>query len=136
MSTDHTQSRPTRIQGRAALSSAATATVAALIVSTAGVVIQIVAGVDFPSVPPVLFILLIPAALVYFGRWRWAAIPAVLAGLFLTVGLFLSGESVRLFDAGLPGGAGGSVGLWVQTLAVAVAAVAGAVTTVQSYRDG
>jgi hypothetical protein len=136
MSTDHTQSRATRTQGRAALSSAAIATVAALIVSTAGVIVQIVAGVDFPTVPPVLFILLIPAALVYFGRWRWAAIPAVLAGLFLTIGLFMSGESVRLFDAGLPGGAGGAGGLWVQTLAVAVAAVAGAVTTAQSYRGG
>ncbi len=99
-------------------------------------IVQIVTGVDFPAVPPVLFILLIPAALVYFGRWRWAAIPAVLAGLFLTVGLFTSGESVRLFDASLPGGAGGSAGLWVQTLAVAVAAVTGAVTTVQSYRGG
>lgn len=69
-------------------------------------------------------------------RWRWAAIPAVLAGLFLTLGLFLSGESVRLFDTNLPGGAAGSVGLWVQTLAVAVAALTGAVTTAQNYREG
>jgi hypothetical protein len=135
--TENTRSRrPTRTWGRTALSSAATATVAALIVSTAGVIVQIVAGVDFPTVPPVLFILLIPAALVYLGRWRWAAIPAVLAGLFLTVGLFMSGESVRLFDASLPGGAVGSAGLWVQTLAAAVAAVTAAVTTVQSYRAG
>lgn len=137
MSTDYTHSRgPTRTHGRAALSAAATATVAALIVSAVGVIVQIVAGVEFPTVPPVLFILLIPAALVSFGRWRWAAIPAVLAGLFLTVGLFMSGESVRLFDASMPGGAAGSAGLWIQTLAVAVAAVAAAVTTVQNYRGG
>ena len=103
-------------------------------VATAGVVVQIVAGVEFPTVPPVLFLLLIPAALVCLGRWRWAAIPAVLAGLFLTVGLFLSGESVRLFDTDLTGGAAGSVRLWVQTVAVVVAAVAGAVTTAQRYR--
>jgi hypothetical protein len=136
--TEHIESRrPTRTWGRKALSSAATATVAALIVATAGVIVQIVAGVDFPTVPPVLFILLIPAVLVYVGhRWWWSAIPAVLAGLFLTVGLFLSGESVRLFDMNLPGGAGGSTGLWVQTLAVAVAAVTGAITTAQRYRGG
>ena len=41
---------------------------------------------------------------------------------------------MRLFDADLQGGAAGSVGLWVQTVAVAVAAVAGAVTTAQRYR--
>jgi uncharacterized membrane protein len=136
--TENTQSRrPTRTWGRTTLSSAATATVAALIVATAGVIVQILAGVDFPTVPPVLFILLIPAVLVYLGhRWWWSAIPAVLAGLFLTVGLFLSGESVRLFDTNLPGGAGGSAGLWVQTLAVAVAAVTGAITTAQRYRGG
>ena len=128
--------QPATLPGPAALSRAAAATVAAFVVATAGVVVQIVAGVDFPTVPPVLFILLIPAALVYFGRWRWAAIPAVLAGLFLTVGLFLSGESVRLFDTDGPGGAGGSAGLWVQTLAVAVAAVAAAATTAQRYRRG
>ncbi|MDN5913970.1 MAG: DUF1772 domain-containing protein [Pseudonocardia sp.] len=126
--------RPATSHGRTGLTRAAATTVAALVVATAGVVVQMIAGVDFPTVPPVLFILLIPAALVYFGRWRWAAIPAVLAGLFLTIGLFLSGESVRLFDTGLQGGAPGSVGLLAQTVAVAVAAVAGAVTTAQRYR--
>jgi hypothetical protein len=133
--TEYTHSgQPATSHGRAVLSQAAATTAAALVVAAAGVVVQIVAGVDFPTVPPVLFILLIAAALAYFGRWRGAAIPAVLAGLFLTVGLFLSGESVRLFDTDLQGGAAGSVGLWVQTVAVSVAAVAGAVTTTQRYR--
>lgn len=133
--TENTHSgQPATSRRRAVLSRAAATTVAALAVAAAGVVVQLVAGVDFPTVPPVLFILLIPAALAYFGPWWWAAIPAVLAGLFLTVGLFLSGESARLFDASLPGGTGGSVGLWVQTVAAAVAAVAGAITTAQRYR--
>lgn len=133
--TDYTPTgRSATSPGRAARSPAAATAVAALVVATAGVVVQLVAGVEFPTVPPVLFILLIPAALVYFGRWRWAAIPAVLAGLFLTGGLFLSGESVRLVDTDLQGGAAGAVGLWIQTVAVAVAAVAGAVTTAQRYR--
>lgn len=131
--TDHTQS-PAPARARAHLSTPATTTIAALIVAAAGVVVQIVGGVDYPTVPPVMFILLIPAALLYFGRWRWAAVPAVLAGLFLTLGLFTSGASARLVDANLPGGVGGSAGLWVQSLAVVVALVAGVVTTVQRYR--
>ena len=107
--TEHIESRrPTRTWGWKALSSAATATVAALIVTTAGVVVQIVAGVDFPTVPPVLFILLIPAVLVYVGhRWWWSAIPTR-AGRPRSSpsGSSWSGESVRLFDMNLPGGVG------------------------------
>jgi hypothetical protein len=114
------------------LSSSAKTAVAGLLVATAGVVIQIVSGVDFPTIPPVFFILLIPAALVAFGRWRWTPVTAVLAGIFLNVGLFLSGESDRLFDW-QP--AGGSVGLWVQTVAVVIAAVAGAIALVHNYRS-
>lgn len=53
-------------------------------------------------------------------------------GLFLSVGLFLSGESDRLFDWDL---VGGSVGLWVQTCGAVVAGAAGAVAVVQNYRS-
>ena len=113
-------------------------TVASLIVAVAGVVIQIVSGHDYlahgpsePPVPPVFFILLIPAALIAFGRWRWTPAIAVLAGLFLTFGLFASGASHRLFD---PSRLGDSVGLWVQTLAVIVAEIAGVIATVHNYR--
>ena len=115
-------------------------TVASLIVAAAGVVIQIVSGHDYTAhasdewaspVPPVFFFLLIPAALIAFGRWRWTPAIAVLAGLFLTFGLFASGASHRLFD---PSRLGDSVGLWVQMLAVIVAAIAGVIATVHNYR--
>jgi hypothetical protein len=102
-----------------------------LIVAAAGVVIQIVSGHDYPPVPPVFFILLIPAALIAFGRWRWTPAIAVLAGLFLTFGLFASGASHRLFD---PSRLGDSAGLWVQMLAVIVAVIAGVIATVHNYR--
>lgn len=115
------------------LSSTARLTVVSLIAATVGVVIQIISGVDFPTIPPVFFILLIPAGLVAFGRWRWTPVIATLAGLFLTIGLFLSGESVRLFDLSQ---FGGSVGLWVQTLGAVAAAVSGIRATIQNYRSG
>jgi hypothetical protein len=107
-------------------------TVASLVVATAGIVIQIISGADYPIVPPVFFILLIPAGLIAFGRWRWTPVTAVLAGLFLTFGLFASGESRRLLDANPPGDL---VGLWVQMLAVLVAAVAGIISTIHNYRS-
>lgn len=110
---------------------AAKVTVSALLAATAGVVVQIVAGVDFPPVPPVFFIQLVPAAFVYFGRWRWTPALAVIAGVFLIAGLFASGDAARLTDTGLPGGVGGSIGLWVQMIAVVVATVAAGVAVVR-----
>jgi hypothetical protein len=107
-------------------------TVAGLVAGAAGVAIQIVSGAEYPTVPPVFFILLIPAALIAFGRWRWTPVTAVLAGLFLTFGLFASGESRRLLDSRQPGD---FLGLWVQTVAVIVAAVAGIITTIHNYRS-
>lgn len=115
------------------LSRAAKGAVVGLSGAMLGVLIQILAGVDFPTIPPVLFILLIPALLIVAAPWRWAPIPAVLAGLFLTVGLFLSGESARLFDRDE---VGGMAGLWVQTAFVAIAGVAAAMAVVQNYRGG
>ena len=103
--------------------------VAALMVAAVGVVIQIAAGHPYPTVPPVLFILLIPAGLIAFGRWRWAPVSAVLAGLFLTVWLIASGASGRLFDLRNPAD---SLGLWIQTLAVLAATAAALVSTIQT----
>src|SRR4051794_8553094 len=105
-------------------------TVAALVVAAVGVVIQIAAGHPYPTVPPVFFILLIPDGMIAFGRWRWAPVPAVLAGLFLTVGLFASGASGRLFDLTNPAD---SLGIWIQTVAVLAATVAATVSTTQNY---
>jgi hypothetical protein len=118
---------------QARLSPASKLTVATLLVSTAGVVIQMISGVDYPTIPPVFFILLIPAALTAFGPWRWTPALAVVASVFLTVGLFASGTSARLFTWGLIGGPGGSIGLWIQMLAVAVAGVAAVIATIQNY---
>jgi hypothetical protein len=116
-------------------SSADKVAVGGLIVAAAGVVIQIASGHPYPTIPPVFFILLIPAGLIAFGPWRWTPVTAVLAGLFLTFGLFASGEYVRLFDRSQVGQPGAPVGLWVQMLAVIVATVAAIIATVQNYRS-
>jgi len=104
--------------------------VTSLVIAAVGVVIQIASGANYPTVPPVFFILLIPAGLVALGRWRWAPIIAVLGGVFLTIGLFRSGASARLVDFNR---AGVASGLWIQALAVMVAVAAGLIATVQNY---
>ncbi len=116
---------------RIPLSMASKLTIFSLVAAAAGVVIMIVSGVDFPTIPPGLFILLIPAGLVAFGRWRWTPIIATLAGLFIFVGYFLSGSTVRLLDLSQ---FGAFIGLWLQFLASFVTVVAGIVATVQNYR--
>jgi hypothetical protein len=118
---------------RTSLSFAGKLIVVGSVVAAAGVVIQIASGAAYPTIPPVFFILLIPAGLVAFGRWRWTPVIAALGGLFLTTGLFLSGSSARLFDLSR---FGVSMGLWVQALAVFVATVAGIIATVQNYGKG
>ncbi len=107
-------------------------TVASLIAAAAGVVIQIVSGHDYPTIPPVFFILLIPAGLIAFGRWRWTPVIATLAGYFIFVSYFLSSSTVRLLDLSQ---FGAFIGLWLQFLASFVTVVAGFVAAVQNYRS-
>jgi len=116
---------------RLPLASADKLTVGALVVATAGVAIQIAAGAPYPTVPPAFFILLIPAALIGFARWRWAPLLAVLSGLFLTFGLFAAGQTGRLTN---PTSFADSFGLWMQTLAVLVATVGGVLGTRSNVR--
>lgn len=106
-------------------------TVTALLVAAAGFVIQIVSGVDVPTVPPGLVILLVAAALVAFAPWRWMPIVGVVVGLFLLVGFFASGAVVSLLE---PSQLGVFLGAWIQFLAVTIAVVAGIVAVSQNYR--
>jgi hypothetical protein len=117
---------------RSSLSPASKLTVAALLVAAAGFVIQIVSGVDVPTVPPGLVIMLVAAALVAFGPWRWTPVVGVVVGLFLLVGFFASGSVGSLLA---PDQSGVFVGAWVQFLAVIVTVVAGIVAAVQNYRS-
>ena len=103
-----------------------------LLVAAAGFVIQIVSGVDVPTVPPGLVIMLVAASLVAFLPWRWIPVVGAAVGLFLLVGFFASGAAGSLLD---PSRSGVFIGAWIQFVAVIVAVVAGIVAIVQNYRS-
>lgn len=115
---------------RLKLSCAGKLIAAGLFTAVAGVIAQIASGHPYPKVPPVFFILLIPACLVIFTRGRWTPIISIIAGLFLINGLFGSGAYIRLFTIT---NAGDSIGLWIQIIGVFVATFAGIVAIIQNY---
>jgi uncharacterized membrane protein len=117
---------------RSSLSLYGNLTVAALLVAAAGFVIQIVSGIEVPTIPPGLVVLLVTAAMVAFLPWRWTPVIGAAVGLFLLVGFFGSGAVGNLLD---PSRLGVFTGAWVQFLAVIAAVVAGIVATVQNYRS-
>jgi hypothetical protein len=103
---------------------------AGLIIAVLGVIIQIVSGHHYPKIPPVFFILLMPAALLIWVRWRWVPCLVVISAGFLVWGLFVSGAYVRLLNFNLPGD---TIGLWIQTIGDVLATIAGAIALVQNY---
>ena len=117
---------------RSSLLSASKLTVAALLVAAAGFLIQIVSGIEVPTVPPGLVILLAAAAMVALLPWRWMPIVGTAVGLFLFVGFFASGTVGNLLNLSR---LGVFIGSWIQFLAVIAAALAGIVATVQNYRS-
>ena len=113
------------------LSSAGKLTVAALLVAALGFTIQIFPGIDVPTVPPGLVILVVAATVVALLPWRWVPVVGAFAGLFLFVGFFASVAVGNLLD---PSRFGVLVGAWIQFLALIVAVAGGLVATIQNYR--
>ena len=113
------------------LSPASKLTVAALLVAALGFAIQIVSGIEVPTVPPGLVILVVAATVVALLPWRWVPVVGAFAGLFLFVGFFASGALGNLLD---PSRFGVLVGAWIQFLALIVAVAGGLVATIQNYR--
>jgi hypothetical protein len=113
------------------LSSASKLTVAALLVAALGFAIQTFSGIDVPTVPPGLVILVVAATVVALLPWRWVPVVGAFAGLFLFVGFFASGALGNLLD---PSRFGVLVGAWIQFLALIVAVAGGLVATIQNYR--
>ena len=115
---------------RSSLSSGGKVTVAALLVAAFGFVIQIFSGIEVPTVPPGLVILLVAAGLVALSPWRWIPALGIVVGLFMFVGFFPSGAVSNLFD---PSRFGVLVGAWIQFLAVIAVIVAGGGATTRNY---
>jgi hypothetical protein len=95
----------------------------ALLAAAVGIVLQIIGGAEYPAVPPGIVLLVVAAGIVAFAPSRWAPIAAVLAGAFLLVGMFAAGQAARLVDIDT---VLNTTGLWVQTVAVVIAIVTGA----------
>ncbi|TDB92995.1 hypothetical protein [Actinomadura sp. 7K534] len=102
-------------------------TVTGLVTGAVGLLIQKVAGVDMPPVPPGLVILLVVAALIVMTRWRWVLVLAVLGGLAELPGAVGSALDADAF--------GEIAGAAVRTGGAAVALVAGVVALVTAIRS-
>jgi hypothetical protein len=109
--------------------SARTWTVAGLLVGTAGIVAQKVAGVAMPAVPPGLVLMVVSAVLIVVTRWRWPVVVGSLAAV-AEVAAVLAGFG-KLTDFAEAGVAAAS---WVRLAGVLVAVGAGAVATIVAYR--
>jgi hypothetical protein len=104
-----------------------------LLVASAGFALQIISGIEAPTVPPGLIIMLAAAALVAFVQWRWIPLLASAAALFLIVGFFASGAVDNLLD---PSRLGVLIGAWVQLVALVVSAAAGIIAVIGRAPSG
>lgn len=94
---------------------------AGLLAAAAGTIIQILAGIDFPAIPPGLVTTLAAAALILLVRRWWVLAIGLLIAVWLTVGFFVSGTLPRVVDR-TPVDA--FAGLWIQVLGIVVTAIA------------
>jgi hypothetical protein len=96
--------------------------------------IQYVSGVDYPTTPPGPIILLLAAAVVAFGPWRWSPVVGLVTALFVSIGGVIAtiagnGFNVTLGD---PSDVGGFAGAVVQIVGLVIAVPAGLVAARRS----
>jgi hypothetical protein len=103
-----------------------------LAMGAVGIVVQRVAGVDMPAVPPGLVMLIVAAALVAFVRWRWVPALGAVVGLAEVLALAMTGSLADLVDISQ---SGVFVGTWVRTVGVVIALIAGVAATAAGYRS-
>jgi hypothetical protein len=120
------------------LSPAARLNVVGLVVAAAGMLTQYASGVDYPTIPPGPIIVLVAAAVVAFGPWRWAPAVGLLAALFISIGgviatLAGNGFTPQLSD---PGAVGGFAGTLIQIAGLLIALPAGVIAAWPSAGAG
>jgi hypothetical protein len=115
---------------------AAMLNVAGLVVAAAGIMIQYVSGVDYPTVPPGPIILLAAAAVVAFGPWRRSPFVGLGAAVFLSIGGAIATIAGNGFSETLgdPGEVGGFAGAAVQIVGLAIALPTGIVASMRVPR--
>jgi hypothetical protein len=107
----------------AQLSRASQVNVAGMLSAVVGIVIQIAAGVDYPTIPPGPILLAVASGLIVFGTRRWVLIAGVIVPLFLLVGgTIASFAKDNLWDPAEPAQ---FAGLLIQALGQATALLAG-----------
>jgi hypothetical protein len=104
---------------------------AGFIAAAAGIVIQILAGIDFPVIPPGLVVTIAAAAVVVLVRRWWAAAVGLVVAIWMIIGFFASGTTPRLVD---PSPAAALAGLWVQVIGLVTAGVAAGVAWRREHR--
>ena len=108
-------------------------TAVGLVAWAAGIVIQILTGVDeYPMIPLNAVILLAAALLVSLPLWRWAPIVGVSLAILILVGAFVTPSTGNRLSE--PGEIGPFIGTSVQMLGLITAVVTRIVATVQNYR--
>jgi hypothetical protein len=110
--------------------------VVGLVVAAAGIMVQYVSGVDYPTVPPGAIILLAAAAVVAFGPWRWSPFVGLGAAVFLSIGGAIATIAGNGFTETLgdPGEVGGFAGALIQIAGLAIALSAGIVAAKRNSR--
>jgi len=89
-----------------------------LFTAAAGMIVQIIAGVDYPAVPPGPIILGVVGVALLAVRRRWVPVVGVLAPLVITVGGVIEGSSWgRLADPGEFGQFLGTALQWIGMIA-------------------
>jgi hypothetical protein len=91
----------------------------ALVLSAAGIPIQILGGWDYPTIPPGMVITLV-GALAALITYRWAAAISLLTGAFILFGFFASGDIAHLAGTA---NAVVTVGKWLQFVTIVVGTV-------------
>lgn len=114
----------------ATLSAPSKVNLTAMTAAIVGILLQIAAGVDYPTVPPGPIILAVAVGLVVFARRRWALVVAAVVPVFLTVGgtiAFLVNDEMALRHPD-------DLGAFLATVLQMVAVVVGAAAGVQALR--
>jgi hypothetical protein len=107
--------------------------VGGLITAAMGIVVQILGGADYPTVPPGVLLLLAAAGL-FALRKPWASLIGVLIAVFISIGAVVAPNMGD--QLGEPSAVGVFTGTVIQLVGLAVGLLCGLAVAGQSLRKG